>query len=114
MQRLRRARMMNSVFPDGLEAWSRLADEGRFSDARQLSQKIIDLVRDRLRDPGGSSTERNQALVVGILFRGLQNLEDLIITTTEAWASVPDQVERAWQQMCDARDRLRFARRFLM
>lgn len=53
---------------------------------------------------------KNKALVVGILFRGIQNLINLQdITNSSDWTSQPKIVEKAWILLCDFRERIYYA-----
>ncbi|MDP2216015.1 MAG: hypothetical protein Q8J68_01825 [Methanolobus sp.] len=86
-----------------------------FDDAKKVTDRVLNkcrLVLDK-NQPDVEET-KNQALVVGILFRGLQNLIDLqIITSSSDWKKQPKNVEKAWILLCDFRERIHYISHYI-
>lgn len=58
---------------------------------------------------------KNKALVVGILFRGIQNLINLhTITNSSDWISQPKIAEKAWILLCNFRERIYYASNYIV
>ena len=94
-----------------LQTWLNLAQAGEHAAAKSLLDPLIVSSRAVLKKSESSSSEnRKNALVQGILSRGLQNLADLLQTISTAdWIGTPSLVEQAWTQLWDSADRIIYA-----
>ena len=97
-----------------LEHVHNLVRNGEEKEAKGQIQDIIDNCKHILKnDRQGVNSEKNKVLIIGIMFRGLQNFIDLSETINSPnWITQPILVEKAWIQMWDCKERLEYISNF--
>ena len=97
-----------------LEDWFNRIKGAEYTSARSLFDPLIADSKKNLKTTNRSlpNETRKEALVRGILCRGLQDVTDLVETTSSSdWLENPTLVEKAWNHLWDARDRLTYTLR---
>jgi len=101
-----------------LTRWHRATMWRQFDEAEQIAEELIvrckAVVRGSATAPLPSGEDKNGAVIVGILARGLQgHAEVLKLRSSPNWQGTPEAIEATWQALCDATARLEYAREFL-
>jgi hypothetical protein len=84
-------------------------------EAKNLLQETIRkcITKFQRIEPGINPEKRDKLLIFAILFRGLLDYLELLETlSAHDWYKKPKFVEKAWIQLCDCKDRLRYVSRF--
>jgi len=98
-----------------LHEWHSLISTGQIKKVRDKAQVIVDKCKSLLKDIelGEIPEKCNKALILGILFRGLQDFIDLSETINPPnWKNEPSLIEKAWIQMWDCKERIEYASHF--
>lgn len=98
-----------------LKEWRIFISSGDQVGAKNLLQEAIGRYKTEYQriGRGVNPKERNELLIFAILLRGLLDYSELMnILTTHDWYKKPQCIEKAWIQLCDCKDRLRYASRF--
>ena len=98
-----------------LKEWQIFISKGDQVRAKNLLQKAIRRYKAKYQKigPGVNPKERNKLLIFAIIFRGLLDYLELLNTLAiHDWYKKPKCVEKAWIQLCDCKDRLRYISRF--
>lgn len=101
-----------------LGQWDRATMSRQFDEAERIAQELIlrckAVVRGLATSPAPSGEDKNGAVVVGILARGLQgHAEVLKLRSSRNWQGTPEAVEATWNALCDATARLDYACAYL-
>lgn len=98
---------MDKYFTDCIN----LLFKDKFCESNIVTKTVINRCKEIIKNDNCSDSElKNKALVVGILFRGIQNLIELHeLTKSSNWTSQPKIVEKAWISLCDCKERINYA-----
>ena len=93
-----------------LNNWLSYIRSGQTAEARDAGQSLIDKCKGMIkRSRDTSPPGLVKAYLFAVLFRGLQDFTDLVLTTTSPdWIRKPETVEKAWDHLWDAKDRLAY------
>ncbi len=104
----------SALIDDRLNAWHRFLRSRQLKQARSAAQDVIDVCKkllDSVTPNAEGAAIRNASLGSGILFRGLHDYCSFMeVVTSEGWESDYPRIEKAWEAMWDARQRLAFVR----
>jgi len=112
MKRLDDNQNLKEIAHNPLVQWYSNLQKRNYKSAIQIAKDVVIhckhiLVEDEQRH---SEASRNMALVLGILFRGLENFANLFeIVNVEQWWNKQKTVERAWTLLQDSKDRIEYA-----
>ncbi|MGB7901441.1 MAG: hypothetical protein WCG09_03250 [Halobacteriota archaeon] len=100
---------------NSVNIWSDLALNGKAKQARYRAQLIINKCRSILKGKSTDHRLRNEALILSVLFRGLQNYNELALKLTSSpnWNSDHALIEEIWDLLCDCKERLGFASNYV-
>lgn len=78
--------------------------------ATSEAQSLIEKCKNIIYDSEMSSEVKDDALLIGIFFRGIQNFANLKqMTISSDWIKKPALVNQIWCEMWDCKDRLKYA-----
>ena len=92
----------------GVKLWDDKIEKQKWNDADKILDEFLEECKNIL-SSSDDGKEKNYALLSGILIRGMQNLTCLCkLLTDHDWIHNTSKVEKAWENLCDAQDRLSF------
>jgi hypothetical protein len=98
-----------------LTKWKQLIADRELKKAQEEAKLVIVQCKNILKDvPLGTNPKvRDDALIIGILFRGLQDFAEIPeIVIGKDLANEHELIENAWQKMCDSKERIEYAYQF--
>ena len=103
---------LRDAFGTTANEWQKLTDMNRYEQAKSLSRAFIQVCKRLIvnSDDSVDNDVRSKALILGILFRGLEDYNDLSeLTSIEDWESETKQIEKIWSKMWDCLERIEYA-----
>lgn len=94
-----------------ISEWQILSNDKHFDDAKQKAQEFINICKENIVECNNSHDEitLNYFLVLGVLFRGFQNFNEIDkLTYLADWINENEQVEKVWVELWDCKERLEF------
>ena len=103
---------LRDAFGAKANEWQNLTRMNRHAQAKSLSREFIHVCKGLIMNSDVSVDHdfRSKALILGILFRGLEDYNDLSeLTSFKDWESETKQIEKIWTKMWDCIERIEYA-----